>query len=461
MKANRRSGSSSLWPLALLLALAGCASGGGTASQPISTAGYGTAFAHGALAFQEGRDDEAATLFEEAIRQDPREGTARHWLGLTYLRLGRRDEAIAQLEASLRAERPPEAGRRQVLSDLRHARSETLPGVPVAPGGRAELPPLTGGAAPRWEGRLGIEALRDSNAALLPGDLPFPIFGLGEPVSDGAARVDLQLDHQPFQGRRGWSLGLGVAGSHSAHRDLGDLDLSVVGGTVSLAWGNDPLGFLAGPRGSLRVPVGQSRFTVLLQASGAHAWLGGGSYLRLAEGAVSLGIREAAWTLTRIDVQVLDRSFEPALVERFHGGRESSIGLSQSFRLGGQNRYVRLGVRAGEVSGSPGSDGEVREAEAEVGVPLYARWALVLSGSWTERSFDHEVSNFARPSGPARDDALWQVTAASAYRLTSRVQWTARASWAERDSNVELLPGAPLLDYRRTIVATGLEWSFR
>ncbi|HEX7182094.1 MAG TPA: tetratricopeptide repeat protein, partial [Thermoanaerobaculia bacterium] len=332
-RGSRRSGSRSLWPLALLLALAGCASGRGAASQPVSTAGYGTAFAHGALAFQEGRDDEAAILFEEAIRQDPREGTARHWLGLTYLRLGRRDEAIAQLEASLRAERPPEAGRKRVQEDLRLARADSPPGpgLIVTPEGAAELPPLTGGADARWEGRIGIEALRDSNPALMPGDLPFPIFGLDEPASDTAAELDLRLGYQPFQGRRGWSLDLDVSGSHSIHQDLDELDLSLARGTVSLAWGSDRSGFLGGPLGLLRVPrTGGGRFTVLLQGSGARAWLGGDSYLDLAEGSVSFGFRETAWTATRIDVEVRDRSFEPALTDFFHGGREASLGLSQS-----------------------------------------------------------------------------------------------------------------------------------
>ncbi|HEX7182870.1 MAG TPA: hypothetical protein VF756_13585, partial [Thermoanaerobaculia bacterium] len=349
------------------------------------------------------------------------------------------------LEASLRAERPPEAGRKRVQEDLRLARADRPPGpgLIVTPEGAAELPPLTGGADAKWEGRIGIEALHDSNPALVSGDLPFPIFGMDEPASDIATQLDLRLGYQPFQGRRGWSLGLDVSGSHSTHQDLDELDLSLARGTVSLGWKSG------------------GRFTVLLQGSGARAWLGGDSYLDLAEGSVSFGFRETAWTATRIEVEVRDRSFEPALTDFFHGGREASLGLSQSFSLGRPDRQLRLGARAAEVSGTLGSDAEIREALAEIAAPLSSRWAVVLAGSWAEQSFDHGASNFVFSAGPARDDDLWRVSAASAYRLTPRVQWTARASWAERDSNVELFASQPLLDYRRTVVATGLGWSFR
>ena len=463
-----RSGSSRFWRLALLsVVLAGCGSRGWRqpvtqpVGQPVSTAGYGVAFTHGVLAFQEGRDEDAAVLFQEAILQDPREGTARHWLGLTFLRLGDREKAVAELKASLRAERPPEAGRQRVRADLELARRSppSAKGSILAPGGAVELPRLD--ATARWQGWFGIQAVRDSNPGLVPGDLPFPVFGLSKPVSDSAAQVDLGLEYQPFQGRHGWSLGLGFEGSHSVHQDLDDLDLSLACGTVSLAWGNGGLGFLRGPLGSVAVPYGNGRLSALLQGSGARVWLGGDSYLDLLEGAASLGLRESSWTATRLDLEVQDRGFEPVVTDFFRGGRETSLGVSQSFSLGRPDRYVRLGVRAGEVSGTLGADARVREALAELAVPLSARWGFYLSGSRIEEKFDHPQSNVVLPSGPARDDKLWRAAAATAYQLTHRMQWMARASWGERDSNVEQSPGVSLLDYRRTIVSTGVGWSFR
>src|SRR5687767_6391348 len=118
--------------LLYLLMLAGCAAAGRQPATAPSTAGALTALAHGILAFNHGEDREAAALLEEAVKLDPREGTAYHWLGLVYLQLGRSGEAIDQFQTSLKAKHPPAAGRERVLSDLRAAR-EALESAQASP----------------------------------------------------------------------------------------------------------------------------------------------------------------------------------------------------------------------------------------------------------------------------------------------------------------------------------------
>jgi len=454
---------------ALLLLLAGCSSFGHRREE-ISTAAYAVAFTHGVLAFEEGDDRAAAELFAEAAHRDPREGTARHWLGLTLLRLGRLEEAIAQLEMSLRAERPPAAGRDRVLADLAAARQQLqapdrIPGAgaAVAPGGLELALPVP--FLPRWEGRIGADAGRDSNPGLLPDGLPFTIFGLTPAKADETARLDGRVEVHPFYDRHGWTLGLSAAGSRSFHQDRHDLDLADARGTVSLAWGRDPQGYLAGPLGFTRVPPGAGRFSLLLQGSGAGFWIGGAPYARLVESAASLLARESARWVTRIDLQAQARRYPGSRrADLLVDGSEVWLGISQTLYLGRADRYVRLGLAGGQRGGGLIADASLRKATGEAAVPLSARWSLLLFGSRGEEKFAHPESGLRGEAGQARDDVLWQAGAAALWKTTERTQWTLRVIRTRRDSNVEIpnppSPAIDLFDYRRTVVAAGFNWFF-
>jgi len=423
--------------------------------------------AFGVQMYESGGDDEAAAeLFAAAASENPRDGTALHWLGLTYLRSGQAAKAVASLEASLKAPEPAEAGRERVKADLAAARAALSGkaglGQPVTP------PPYAPEirvpwAAPRWDLRLSGGAGHDSNPDLLAEDLAFTTAS-GKQVQggtgDGVGDLGLRAEIHPFYGRRGWSLGIAATADRSFHRDLSELDLTLASGLVQLAWGGDPDGFLAGPLGYTRVPPGNGRLALLFQAGGTDARLGGDPFLRAGEAAASLLVRETPATATRVDLSGVDRSYsnDASGVLR-QSGRESTLGVSQLVFFSRRDRYLRLGLAAGERSAGEAYASTSRTAFAEASLPLSRRLTLFAAGERREDSFTHTVSNLFRPAGTERDDVTWRVTTAAVFALSDRLRWTLRGSFARRRSNVDVVPGSALFDYQRTVVSTGFDWS--
>jgi hypothetical protein len=420
-------------------------------------------FALGQDAFVDGRLEESARLFEQAAGHDPGHGDSLHWLGLAYLRLGRPADAVIRLEESLQARELPTAGRRRVRSDLRLARDASEKGstAPIL----VEPPPYNPAiplfeALPRWESRVGMEALHDSNPGLLPEDLLFPLPGhpdLKGASADEAARLDLRLEHHPFYSR-GWNLGLALTGQHSMYQDQGDLDLSLYRGTASLSWGGSRTGTVSGPLGSTRVPTAFNPISLLLQGGGAWIRVGGDSYLGLAEGALSLTARETRWTASRLDLEARHSSYEedgPGALRR--GGTEVLVGASQSLFLGREDRTLRLGIVAGEREAGRAFDSSSGEVLAEVSVPLAEDWTVQALGSWRKDRFDHAESSLAT-GGSERDDTTWRMAVGASFSMNAHLRWTVRGSHVQRDSNVQVGLGTPLLDYERTILSLGFAW---
>jgi hypothetical protein len=430
-----------------------------------STAAAEVALTSGILAFEEGDYQRAADLLAEAVERDPREGTSLHWLGLAYLKLGRARDAIAQLEASLRAERPPAAGRDRVRADLRLAHGledggpARIPEIEIPEEGPLLRDPL---APRRWSVQAGLVFAEDSNPGLLPQTATaLPLLGTGpvRATSDTAARADLRLDLAPFYDHRGWSLGASLAGSRFFYQDFGDLDLTLLQGHLSLAWGGDLRGALFGPFGGVAVPRRAGRLAVVLQGGGFDLRLGGDDYLRVVEAGGSILVRETARTATRFDVEARDRSFQrDGPSPRRRSGRETSVGLSQCLYLGRAD--LRLGLLAGERGGGKAFASSFTGALAELSLPLSGPWALLLSGTLRDESFAHSESRLGT-SGPDRDDLSWDIEATSIRRLNERLRWTASGSYFRNDSNLDLAGGGgPLFDYRRTVLSTGFVWSF-
>ena len=449
--------------LALSMAMAlgtGRAEAGSTAAQ--------VSFTHGVLAFETGDHDEAARLFEEAVRHAPDEGTFLHWLGLANLRLGRPADAVARLEESLKARRPPLAGRARVKEDLRLARA-ALAGEAVT----VEEPPyrpevLRFGELPRWEGWIGLESGWDSNPELVTDDRPFLLPGEtvpGDVPSDAAAYLDAAAALRPFSDRQGWSLELGLSGHQSKYQDLDDLDLTMLEGVSSLSWGGDPRGALEGPLGLVRVPAGQGRFGLLVQAGGSRAWLSGDLYRSSADAAASLFFRETPMTTTRIAVTYSDRTFaDGGLTLLRPSGEELSGSVDQWIFLGRPDLSLRLGGAVGRYDADRLFERDFWEVRAEAEVPLAPRWALYLQGSFRDDDFANPASNLTRlgnPLAPPRQDTTWRAAATAAWSATDRLFWSLRVSHVQRESNVEVsFLDAPLLDYERTILSLGVEWLF-
>jgi hypothetical protein len=431
-----------------------------------STAAAEVAFTHGVLAFESGDFAQAAVLFEEAVRWDPREGTARHWLGITYLKLARYAAAVRELDASLDAPRPPVAGLERVMADLNRARAlrDNPPGSPPevkAPSVEVDVDlPLN--EASRVNGRIGLEVGRDTNPGLLPTEiLGIPPFGTHPPrrSADSFTSLDLRIADTPWMDRRGWSLGLSLSASQSFHQDLHNLDLTYGQGVVSLVHGSDLLGFVDGPLGTVRVPQRPGRWSAVLQAEGSILLLDGDRFVSTAGGAGSI-LFPGRTGAARLDLEIRDRRYgRDGFSALRRSGTEISLGASHSFRTVRWDGSLRLGANAGRRDAGQAFAGSFGQAFAEISAPLREHWTLFLVAARREDRFAHSVSNLGDPLGDPRRDRIWRLTGASVWALSERLRWTVRASWTDRHSNVTA-NSLELLDYRRTVIASGLAWFF-
>ena len=451
--------------VACLLSGVCVAPGYAAGEEPVQGTAAKVALVHGILAFEESDYQRAGELLEEAVARDPRDGTALHWLGLTYLKLGRAKDAEAQLAASLNAERPPAAGKERVNADLLLARNLAQEDEPRIPD--IELPQerlsLVDPLAPRpWSAQAGLGFGEDSNPGLLPETVTgLPLAGNGPPgaTSDSVGQLDLRLDVVPFYDRGGWSSAASLAGGRSFHQEFDDLDLTSLGGSLSLAWGGDPSRFLDAPLGSVSVPPGVNRVAFVVQGGVFDLRLGGEPYLRVVEGGGSLFVRQSARTGFRFDVAVRDRSFQRDGPEpRRRSGGEVSLGLSQSFKF--RRADVRLGLVAGERGGGKAFASSFSGALVELALPLSDPWTLLLSGAWRDERFTHPESRLGAV-GADREDTLWTIAGASVWRVNERLRWNAGGSYSRNDSNLELAAGGPLFDYHRVTVSTGFIWVVR
>lgn len=451
--------------LAALLAVSGAvrAEAGSTAAQ--------VAFTEGVLEFDEGDNEEAARLFAEAVENDPDAGTFLHWLGLAELRLGRAAEAMAHLEASLKADCPPAAGRARVKADLRRAREALAGGTGAAlavaaPNYRPEWLCLEKPAL--WQGSVAFASGWDSNPEQVTEKRPFTLPGEvspGEVPTDAASSLDVEAGLRPFSGRRGWSLGLDLSGHQSKYQEEDDLDLTFVEGAASLGWGGDPRGALEGPLGVLPVPAGAGRIAFLLQAGSSQAWLSGDRYRGTNDLAASLFVYAIPATATRVGVSWGDRNFsdsgEGSLLLR-PSGEELTGSVEQWIFLGRPDRSLRLAAAAGRYDSSRAFERTFREWRAAATLPLAPRWLLHLMGEVRDDDYRHRESNLVGgPLAPPRRDTTWRASATAVWRATDRLSWSLRASHARRTSNVEIPQfGVPLLDYERTNVSLGGQWHF-
>ena len=426
-----------------------------------STAAADIALAHGVLAFEEGDYERAVALFEEAAARDTSDTTALHWLGLTYLKLGRAADALAPLQAGCDARKET-----RVCADLELARdlANGEQSAPVELAAPEETLLLRDPLAPRrWSAQVGIALGEDSNPGLLPeetAELPL-LAGPRESVSDSAAELDMRLELLPLHDRRGWSLGASVEGSQSRHDRFTDLDMRLLQGHLSLAWGGDPRGYLIGPLDGVPVPSRPGRIALVLQAGGYDLQFGGDNYLRVVEGGGSFLVRESAKTSTQLDVEIRDRTFElEAAAPRLRSGSEISLEVGQSFALGRLDRRLRLGLLAGERGGSKAFESSFEGMLAELSFSLLEDWMLLLTGNWREERFSHLESRLGE-LGPKREDSTWTVSATAVWRWSEHMQWTASGSYWRNDSSLERDIGGRLFDYHRTVVSAGLIWSLR
>jgi hypothetical protein len=408
-------------PLLLLLAAVLLAAAPALAQR--SAAESEVAFAYGVRAFNHGDWDEAVRLLQEAVATDPDNREAREWLAL--------------------------AQRRQ----SEHAGS----GEAVAGPGFAGLLALRD--QPRFDFRAGAVYGKDSNPAELPDNAV--AFGskfgtLSGEVDDKVTGLDLRAGVYPVYGggsrdpRRGWSLGLTGQAKSSRFSDLDFLNERQWSAAVHLAWGSDPAGYLTGPLGYTRVPFGNSRVSVLLQAGRTDTRLDGDPLVTADAGALALMFRETVSTATQVELDFQKQELLDGLAD----SRVRSAGASQLFYLGRRDRYLRLGgAREKQTDGLLG-DSTALAGTAELSLPLAGRGSLQLAVSRRKEDFD------AAGVRPGFTDTTTRAAGALAWEVVRHLYVIGRASWTKRDSDLVPVTADPLdfRDFRRSTASLGLQW---
>ncbi len=437
-------------------------------SEPAAAAGSRVAaevaFSHGVLSFLEEDYDEAVRLLEQAVQEDQTNGTYLHWLAVAYLRLGRGVDAEERLKQSRDATQRPASGRWRVRADLRRVRESLEHGTPLPQLAepKIELAHRFPSGAPRWAGELGLQAAYDSNPGLLAEELGVSVPGVasGGVPGDAATLIDLRLSHRPLWDRRGWSVGIEVAGHGVLHPDLDNTDLVSGRGTLSLGWGRNPGGSVTGGLGGVRMPLGNGP-AVLLQGRGTYARFGGEELLQAREAAFTGVLRTTTRSETTLAAALRDREYAAGAGALREGDEdEISVAVQQARFFGGRERSLRVGLEAGEIRADRPLAAKFGEARVEAGLPVAARCRLFLHAALRADRYDHPESNLGRPTGPGRDDRIWRAGIAGIWQpsAASRFDWIARAEHVRRQSNVELPAGSPLFDYERTVLALGLRW---
>jgi tetratricopeptide (TPR) repeat protein len=461
---------------------------------------------------------EASQHFERASALRPEDGFSRYLLGLSHLRQGKAREAATEIGASLQARQPPPVKRSRILVDLGAAqlavgdpqaavltletalrdrkddavalyhyanalsllgrREEAETALASARRLRPDLDPKDLPVeladvmkARSWEGSVGVLAGHDSNPNLLSEDLLLPIPSSNQNPklvsgrsSDSVASADLRLTHLPIPLGGGWGLAADFREEGSFHQDFQYLNVVRTGAVVHLVHGADPLGGLEGPLGWVQVPQGNSKMSMLLQGGLDELRLDNASYLRLSSLAGSATFSPSAENSTRLDLQLLDRSYyRHPLADPRRNGREVSVGVHEVSYLGGRrDRFVTIGLEASDRNAGSAFSRTLLGGDVEAVLPIAPRWTIRLGAWLNKEKFDDPASNLfsSDPASPERRDRTWGSSATLAFDIKDRLRLLLRGSYQNRDSNVTFDGGLPALDYRRTLLETGLSWSF-
>jgi|GEM_PF-4297138 len=320
---------------------------------------------------------------------------------------------------------------------------------------------------PRWDLRFGVAAVADSNPLSVPdGGAARPA---GAPTvvgtaGDQALALDLRAEFHPFYAGRGWSLGLAFAGDQTVQNDFGFLDRTRLRGTVQLAWGDDPLGFLLGPFGYTRVPVGHRPVSVLLQAGWTESLLDGDRFERRARLGIGLALRSARRTATQIDLSYVDRAIVDDGLGAFERSGDSlAVRVSQFLYLGRRDRNLRLGIEVGSDDAGAAFAADHRETSIELAWPLNDRLALYVVTAERVLSFDQRESHPLFPSFLAdrpREDTERRARVALVWRLDPHLRLVLRGGFFDRNVDLGAAAGVIVRDAERTVAGIGLTWLF-
>jgi len=465
---RRRRRNTYLATLATALLLALLAAAPPVAAQPGgdegSLADAEVAFAYGVAAFKRGDYASAVEELETAAAAAPGDGRIHHWLGLAYLAAGDPRRAEAALETAAGDRSLPADYRTRVRSDLERAR-QLAAGQAAALAAPGLGGPATYGALPPWELRLSAGYGQDDNPLLLQdGDvalLPGGGFVVG-PQSDDLLRLGLRGEVRPWSGGD-WTLSLRGEATESRYSDFDFLDLGTLSATASLAWGGDPAGFLAGPLGYARVPLGRPPVSLLLQAGWSQDSLDGDAFQTRLQAGAAVTVNEGRSAATRVSGSWTDRDYkrdDGGVFER--SGSELSAGVDQLFFFADRHRYLSLGVGAWQRDAGAAFDASSYEARGELSLPFGSRWRLLLGAAREEVEYDELESNpgfsFFLADRP-REDTRNRLSAALTWKAMDRLYVTLGGRWSDADVRVgEAVEAFFDYDYDRAVITANVSW---
>jgi len=402
----------------------------------------------------------------EAIRLDVRDALAHFYLGLARLDQG--DETEAFVEIGRAAALDPSLGSTaayylgvgavrdgdEALARASFARAAGAPHAVVArasgdwlalletPAERFDVPPA--------ELRFGAFAGHDGNPARLgdppPAGAPFD-------ASDRVAVLRARFALHPVR-RGGWTVGLIGQGYVSHHDGFDAGDLRGVQGVAVAAWGSDRAGFLDGPLGFVRVPVGTTRVSFLVQAGSTRFDADGDLVRSDHEASAALFLHEGRRGKTRIEGQFGDVGFEEDAVFDPLEGETVTGRVGQTFYLGRPQRYLRLDVSRADTSAELGGlERETDRVLGELALPLGGHVTFFLYANLARVEWDDASAALFGVSEPREDDEL-NARAAVAIVLARHVYLTLEAARGEREVGPDSLD--PLFGYEQDTASAGI-----
>ena len=450
---------------ALLFAALAAAPPAAAAEEGGSLAEAEVGFAFGVAAYHRGDYETAVEELERAAAAAPGNGRIRHWLGLAHLAAGDPASAERALTAALDAGDLPAAQRTRVRSDLARVRA-------MSAGGSAALePPGFGPAAagygglPPWELRLTAGYGEDDNPLLLQdgdfGLLPGGGFVVG-PESDSLVLLGVRGEVRPLRDGD-WTLALTGEASESRYSDFDFLDFRTLSARASLAWGGDPAGFVAGPLGYTRVPLGRPTASLVLQGGWSEDSLDGDSFRTRVEAGAALTVNEGRAAATRLTAAWSDDDYEADGSDAFE--RSGSVvrgGVDQLFFFGERHRYLSFGVGAWQRDAGAAFDASALEARGELSLPFGDRWRLLVGAAQEEIEYDELESNPGFPfflADRPREDTRTRWSAALTWRAIERLYLTVGGRWLDADVDVGEASGAFFdFDHERAVITANVSW---
>lgn len=439
-----------VWMLVICLLAAGTVEASSSRDQTQSV----LAFAYGLEAFNQGDFELARERFTKALslRDD---GEARFWLGLTYLELGRPDDAVTELERSLGQKGSLLSDPDTVRGFLEEARRRR-PGPPGEPI-RLEIPGwnrlMDVGQVRRFRARLSAAVASDSNPTLDADDASVST------GSERAGELDFLAELYPVYDREGRTVEIRLAAGESSYGESSGLDRSELGGLVQVAWGGDPRSYLSGPFGTLRTPTAQTaegvrRHSFLLQAGALRHALDGKEEVRSLRSAFSWILRKDFRNALQFDFAFEDLDFADDLTGPLRrGGSVLELQWSALHYFPGRTRYARLALTGGRRGAGETFAAKRYGLSVESAFALTKATHLYVSASYRHDDFESRASNVYSPvGGPNRADDILRGAAGFVWAFHRHLHLTARFTVSERRSNL------PFYDRRRTVTALGLTW---